>query len=96
MDTRFKLMSAALRLMASKGVDGVAIQDITNAADVGFGSFYNHFPSKEALFNTLKDELIEHYAAALEQLGKQLTDPAEKIAASAGRHRRFWCPGRHA
>lgn len=82
-ETRFKLMSAALRLMSSRGLDGVAIQDITNAADVGFGSFYNHFPSKEAIFQTLKDELIEHYAAALDKLGEHLVDPAEKISASA-------------
>lgn len=83
MDTRLRLMSAALALMSDRGVDGVTIQDITNAADVGFGSFYNHFPSKDAVFNALKEELIEHYAAALDQLGEQLTDPAEKIAASA-------------
>lgn len=82
-ETRLKLMCAALRLMSAKGVDGVAIQDITNLADVGFGSFYNYFPSKEAIFETLKDELIEHYAAALDKLGEQVADPAEKIAASA-------------
>lgn len=76
-------MRAALQLMSTKGVDGVAIQDITNAADVGFGSFYNHFPSKEAIFQNLKVELIEHYAAALDKLGEQVADPAEKIAASA-------------
>lgn len=83
LETRFKLMSAALRLMSAKGIDGVAIQDITNAADVGFGSFYNHFPSKEAIFLALKEGLIEHYAAALDKLGEQVSDPAEKIAASA-------------
>lgn len=82
-ETRLKLMRAALRLMSARGIDGVAIQDITNAADVGFGSFYNYFPSKEAIFQALKDELIEHYAAALDKLGKQVADPAEKIAASA-------------
>ncbi|HEX5373732.1 MAG TPA: TetR/AcrR family transcriptional regulator [Aquabacterium sp.] len=82
-ETRFKLMRAALQLMSAKGLDGVAIQDITNAADVGFGSFYNYFPSKEAIFQNLKEELIEHYAAALDKLGEQVADPAEKIAASA-------------
>lgn len=81
--TRLKLMRAALQLMSSKGVDGVAIQDITNAADVGFGSFYNHFASKEAIFQGLQEELIEHYAVALDKLGEQVADPAEKIAASA-------------
>lgn len=44
--TRQKLIDAALRVMSKKGVDGTAINDITEEADVGFGSFYNHFPSK--------------------------------------------------
>lgn len=82
-ETRHKLMAAALRLMSSKGVEGVTIQDITNTADLGFGSFYNHFPSKEAIFLALKDEVIEHFAAALDKLGDQVQDPAEKITASA-------------
>ncbi|MGB1581288.1 MAG: TetR/AcrR family transcriptional regulator, partial [Nevskiales bacterium] len=51
--TRDKLMKAALQLMAERGKDGVAINEITEAADVGFGSFYNHFESKEAIHAAL-------------------------------------------
>ena len=40
-ETRSRLMRAAMQLMAERGVDGVAINEITEAADVGFGSFYN-------------------------------------------------------
>ena len=47
--TRQKLINAALNVIAKKGVDSTAIADITETADVGFGSFYNHFKSKEAL-----------------------------------------------
>ncbi|WP_449326840.1 TetR/AcrR family transcriptional regulator [Sphingopyxis sp. 550A] len=61
--TRQKLIDAALRVMAEKGVDGTAINDITEAADVGFGSFYNHFGSKaeiaQAVFDIHADELGE-------------------------------------
>ena len=42
-ETRARLLDAALKLMADRGMDGVAINEITEAADVGFGSFYNHF-----------------------------------------------------
>src|SRR5262245_42665756 len=48
-ETREKLLRAAFRLIAERGVDGVAINEITEAADVGFGSFYNHFESKDAI-----------------------------------------------
>jgi AcrR family transcriptional regulator len=39
-ETRDKLLRAAFRLMAQRGIDAVAINEITEAADVGFGSFY--------------------------------------------------------
>ncbi|MGH6646634.1 TetR/AcrR family transcriptional regulator [Aquabacterium sp.] len=81
-DTRAKLLGAALHLMAYRGVAGVRINEITEQADVGFGSFYNHFESKEAIYATLIDEVIGHFAVALDKLGEQLNDPAEKIAAS--------------
>lgn len=61
--TRQKLIDAAHRVMSQKGVDGTAINDITEAADVGFGSFYNHFTSKndiaQAVFSAHADELGE-------------------------------------
>ncbi|RZI85051.1 MAG: TetR/AcrR family transcriptional regulator [Rubrivivax sp.] len=81
-DTRARLLTAALHLMAYRGVAGVTIHEITEQADVGFGSFYNHFESKEALHGALIDEVISHFAVALDRLGEQLTDPAEKVAAS--------------
>ncbi|RZL02145.1 MAG: TetR/AcrR family transcriptional regulator [Rubrivivax sp.] len=82
-DTRVRLLAAALHLMAYRGVAGVRINEITEQADVGFGSFYNHFESKEAIHAALIEEVIGHFAVALDKLGEQLSDPAEKIAASA-------------
>lgn len=82
-DTRVRLLGAALHLMAHRGVGGVTINEITEQADVGFGSFYNHFESKDAIHAALIEEVIGHYAVALDKLGDQLSDPAEKISASA-------------
>lgn len=82
-DTRARLLGAALHLMAHRGVAGVTINEITEQADVGFGSFYNHFESKDAIHAALIEEVIGHYAVALDKLGDQLSDPAEKISASA-------------
>ena len=69
--------------MAHRGVAGVTINEITDKADVGFGSFYNHFESKDAIHAALIEEVIGHFAVALDKLGDPLSDPAEKIAASA-------------
>jgi TetR/AcrR family transcriptional repressor of nem operon len=48
-NTREKILEAAVRTLLSRGYNGCGVQDITEAAGVPKGSFYNHFPSKEAL-----------------------------------------------
>ena len=81
-ETRARLLDAALRLMAQKGMEGVAINEITEAADVGFGSFYNHFESKEAIYATLVESVFEEFADSLDRLASGLSDPAEIISVS--------------
>nr|WP_318228956.1 TetR/AcrR family transcriptional regulator [Paraburkholderia terrae]MDW3661878.1 TetR/AcrR family transcriptional regulator [Paraburkholderia terrae] len=78
--TRTRLLEAALRLMATSGMDGVAINEITEAADVGFGSFYNHFESKEAIYTALIERVFEEYADMLDLIARDASDPAEVIA----------------
>jgi AcrR family transcriptional regulator len=81
-ETRIRLLDAALRLMAERGTDSVAINDITEAADVGFGSFYNHFESKEGIFAALVEWVFEEFADTLDHLASGLSDPAEVVAVS--------------
>ena len=81
-ETRSRLLDAALRLMSEKGMEGVAINEITEAADVGFGSFYNHFDSKDAIYAALMDDAFERFADSLDQLVEDVTDPAEVISIS--------------
>ncbi|MFM0189848.1 TetR/AcrR family transcriptional regulator [Paraburkholderia nemoris] len=78
--TRTRLLDAALRLMAEKGMVSVAINDITEAADVGFGSFYNHFASKEGIFAAAVEWVFEEFAGTLDRLASGLSDPAEVVA----------------
>ena len=47
--TRKKLLTAARDLVYTKGIENVAIVDITRAAGVAAGSFYNYFPNKGAI-----------------------------------------------
>jgi len=79
-ETRVRLLNAAFELVGEKGMDGVTINEITDAADVGFGSFYNHFDSKEGIFAALVDWLFEKFADTLDQVASGLADPAEVIA----------------
>lgn len=81
-ETRAKLLDAAFRLMAERGMEGVAINEITEVADVGFGSFYNHFESKEAIYDALMDLVFEDFAKALADLVSDVDDPAKAVAFS--------------
>jgi TetR/AcrR family transcriptional repressor of nem operon len=46
---RGKIVQAGLEILKAKGFNGCSIQDITDAAGVPKGSFFNHFKSKELL-----------------------------------------------
>jgi AcrR family transcriptional regulator len=46
-ETRERIMCAALRLFSERGVNATTVEDITNEADVGKGTFFNYFPTKE-------------------------------------------------
>jgi AcrR family transcriptional regulator len=79
-ETRARLLEAALALVATRGVEHVTINEITEAADVGFGSFYNHFESKDALQAALFDWVFEEFGEQLDALVSGLSDPAEVVA----------------
>ncbi len=84
--THAKLIDAAKALFARQGVENTRINEITDEADVGFGSFYNHYDSKEAIVEAVLEQTLAAQAAAVDAITSQLDDPAEVIAAA---HRHF-------
>ena len=46
-ETRERLFRAAIKLFAERGFFETTVEDITDAADVGKGTFFNYFPTKE-------------------------------------------------
>ena len=56
--TRKRLLDAALAMFSEKGVDATAIEDITERADVGKGTFYRHFGNKEAVVVALAESAV--------------------------------------
>jgi AcrR family transcriptional regulator len=79
--TRTALIQAAQALIAA-GKLNVPVLEITQAADVGMGSFYNHFDSKEELFEAAVADVLDTHGALLDQLTESIEDPAEKFACS--------------
>jgi AcrR family transcriptional regulator len=78
--TRQALLDAAVRLIAEGRGERASVQEITEAADIGFGSFYNHFTSKEQLFAVASEELLERWAQMLDAACAGVEDSAEVFA----------------
>jgi AcrR family transcriptional regulator len=72
---REKVMDAARAVFADQGVDA-QMDDVARRADVGVGTVYRHFPTKEALLTALTDELFAVLAAQAREL-LELDDPWE-------------------
>ncbi len=79
--TRAALIKAAQTFIAAGKVN-VPVLEITQAADVGMGSFYNHFESKEQLFEAAVAEVLDTHGALLDALTPSIDDPAETFARS--------------
>src|SRR5215469_3197026 len=80
--TRQALIDAAARLIAEGRGDRASIQEITDTAYIGFGSFYNHFDSKDQLFATASAEVLERWGQMIDQACAGIADPAEVFARS--------------
>jgi AcrR family transcriptional regulator len=80
--TRQKLINAARAMLANDTAAQASIQEITNAADVGFGSFYNHFTSKPELFEAAVADTLDELGELLDQLSVNVEDPALSFAQS--------------
>jgi len=61
--TRKKLKKAALDIFSEKSIDAATVEEITEKADVGKGTLYQHFADKEEIAVTLVEEAVDHLVA---------------------------------
>ena len=77
--TRAALIAAAQQIICEGNDSHTTIQAITDLADVGFGSFYNHFATKEELFDVALMAAVNDYATWLDERLVGVTDPAMRL-----------------
>src|SRR5262245_8006096 len=73
--TRDDLVAAATSVLAEKGLHATKIADIAAAADVGVGTFYLHFDTKEALYDALVDDAVTRLKATVDAARAGIEDP---------------------
>lgn len=76
--TREALVAGAQDALAESGTT-VSVLAIAKRAGVGVGSFYNHFPSKEALFREAAQGALADFEADLQARTAHLDDPVELL-----------------
>jgi AcrR family transcriptional regulator len=57
-ETRERIYRAALQIFAERGYLETTVEDITEAADVGKGTFFNYFPTKEHVLATYGEQRV--------------------------------------
>ncbi len=74
---RDRILKAGRREIYEKGFAHAAIPDIANHADVGVGTFYLHFDSKETLFKEIINDGFQKLEQEFHQARKQFLDQEE-------------------
>jgi AcrR family transcriptional regulator len=72
-ETEQKLIKAAMELVSLHGVFDVTVEQITERADVGKGTFFNYFPSKEHLLGSIFESKRTQVAMAGDRM-REVTD----------------------
>jgi AcrR family transcriptional regulator len=67
-ELRERLFRSALELFARKGFAETTVEDVTEAADVGKGTFFNYFPSKDHILLAFSDMQLRKLEEAVERL----------------------------
>jgi AcrR family transcriptional regulator len=66
-ETRERLFRAALKLFGERGFFETTVEDITEAADVGKGTFFNYFPTKEHVLSAFGELQVGKIEAAIHE-----------------------------
>lgn len=78
--TRTALLEAGESLFAARGAEGVTIDEITAAADVAKGSFYNHFQDRDALAHEVYRLVRQSVEDQVDAANAGIADPAARMA----------------
>jgi TetR/AcrR family transcriptional repressor of nem operon len=78
-NVREQLIEAGLKTLLRQGFNGSGVQDITDAARVPKGSFYNHFESKEAFAAEALERYWQAGAVRAAVLRDQTLGPVERL-----------------
>ena len=89
-EIRERLFRAAIDLYMTRGIQATTVADITEAADVGKGTFFNYFPTKEHIVAEHYGRQTRHVEAALKAIrgGESYRDAMSRLRSQVWREAR--------
>lgn len=79
--TNKQLLEVARQLFSEKGIYWAKVEDITERADLGKGTFYKYFDSKEAIIHALLEEGLGELQAKTEQAVRDTASDSKILSA---------------
>ncbi len=95
--TRSKILAAAVRVVAEKGVTTAVIDDFIRAAGVARGTFYNYFKSTDEVLQAAAQWLEDDLIVSIDEVLAPIDDPVERMTLGMrlwlrkARGDRAWC-----
>jgi AcrR family transcriptional regulator len=80
-ETRTRLLDAAIAVVGEHGPHGAPVSEIARRADVALATLYNHFESKDALLSELGELLAREMSDELQRRARDESDSADALAA---------------
>ncbi len=77
-EMRARIFQAAIQLFAERGLESVTVEQITERADVGKGTFFNYFGTKEAVLNYFGGLQVERLHQAVAR-GELQGNPRQRV-----------------
>ncbi len=79
--TAERILDAAEPIFAERGFEGASLREIARSAGIQQPGLYNHFPSKQALYQAVLDRAL---TPMMEAMGAPLAESGDRAAALAG------------
>jgi len=84
-----QILNAARRLLLQKGLNGTSINQIAKTAELGVGTIYFYFQSKEDVFAALQEEGLEILQGKIQQAFRTKKNPENRLREIAGAYLTF-------
>ena len=84
-----QILAAARKLLFEKGLQSTSINQIARKAELGVGTIYFYYQSKEEIFYSLQDEGLDILFREIDSIGRADTPPDEKLRSTGMAYLRF-------